>query len=114
MQPRDRGHLADILHAAKCIQKHTTGLSLQQFANDDRTRTSTLYHLMVIGEASKRVSPAARQELTAIPWAEMAKARDFLIHHYEETDDGTVWLMVTEDIPVLIDILSPLLLGNDQ
>jgi uncharacterized protein with HEPN domain len=57
--------------------------------------------LTVIGEASKNVSPAFRDEHPEIPWKGMAGLRDRLVHHYFGVDYEAVWATITEDLPGL-------------
>ena len=64
--------------------------------------------LMVIGEATKRLSRAFRASHEEVPWSRMAGMRDVLIHGYDHIDPQAVWDAATEDIPELIRILGDL------
>ncbi len=55
----------------------------------------------IIGEAVKRLSPALTAADPAVPWRQIAGARDRLIHGYFSVDLDAVWAMVEQDIPVL-------------
>jgi uncharacterized protein with HEPN domain len=57
--------------------------------------------LEIIGEASKRVTIDFRLKYNSIPWGEMAKTRDKIIHHYEGVDYELVWEIITTSIPEL-------------
>lgn len=61
-----------------------------------------LYQLIVIGEATKRLSLELRQQHPEIPWAPMAGMRDHLIHGYDVVDWEEVWRTATRDVPDLL------------
>jgi uncharacterized protein with HEPN domain len=49
-----------------------------------------------------------------IPWAKMTGMRNRLIHEYFRVDLRTVWETVQEDLPPLIDLIAPLVPGEDE
>lgn len=57
--------------------------------------------LEVIGEASKRLGPEFTKEHPHVPWRQMARMRDKLIHHYDRVSLGVLWETVTVGIPAL-------------
>lgn len=68
----------------------------------DRMRQRAVVNcLMVIGEATKKLPDALRQQHPAIPWREMARMRDRLIHDYSRIKVYTVWNVVKREIPEL-------------
>ena len=56
----------------------------------------------VIGEAAARISPEGRQRLQAIPWDDVVRMRNKLIHDYNRVDLDILWDTVTDDLPRLI------------
>ncbi len=109
MQLKEKAWLLDILLAARQIQEYTSGITFEEFAADSRTRESTLYHFIVMGEASKRISEETRAELSCIPWGPMAQMRDFLAHHYDKMNFKKVWETVKTDIPTVLQSFEPIL-----
>lgn len=83
--------------------------SFEAFEDDRLVQSAVLHHLMVIGEATKRLSPSFRDRHSDIPWTKMARMRDRLIHGYDNVDLGIVWGAVTEDIAGLLPQLRTLL-----
>lgn len=57
--------------------------------------------LQVIGEAVKNLSATLTASEAAIPWKQIAGARDRLIHAYFSVDLDAVWAMVDQDLPTL-------------
>jgi len=94
-------YLRDILDAVEKVAKFTEGISFEQFAADDRTNFAVVRALEVIGEATKRIPPTIREQYPHIPWSEMARMRDKLIHDYFGVDLQVVWRTVQEDLPPL-------------
>lgn len=104
---RDEAVLLDIFNAARSAQLFVGDLSESQFLDDYKTQSSVLYQLLVIGEATKRLSPEFRTTHEAIPWTLMAGMRDHLIHAYDAVDWEEVWNTVTDDLVELIDQIAP-------
>ena len=107
--PRDDAALLDILHAAKRAQRFVAGLSREEFAAAEKTRSAVLHQLMILGEAAKRISSEYRAAHPEIPWRLMAGTRDTLIHEYDEVELDNVWDTIERDLPSLVAALEPLL-----
>ena len=65
------------------------------------SRDVVVRNLEVIGEATKRLSKETGRLYPEIPWAEVAGARDRLIHACFDVDLNEVWITVRRDIPRL-------------
>jgi uncharacterized protein with HEPN domain len=61
--------------------------------------------LEIMGEASKTVSRDFAAAHDEIPWADMAKVRDRLSHHYHRVDPGQLWTMASIDVPAAAEKL---------
>jgi uncharacterized protein with HEPN domain len=59
-----------------------------------------LFNLIVLGEASKRLSPHTRGRFGDIPWSEMARTRDRVVHHYEGVDWDILRHVLRVDLPL--------------
>jgi uncharacterized protein with HEPN domain len=57
--------------------------------------------LEIIGEAVKGIPDNVRARHPAVPWREIAGARDVLIHEYFRVDLEMTWAMVRRDLPTL-------------
>lgn len=105
---RDEATLLDIWEAAQKVLRFRGELERDRFMDDEKTQSAILHQLLVIGEATKRLSSDLRDAHPEIPWKPMAGMRDRLIHDYNNVDLEEVWLTATRDIPTLLDQLEPL------
>lgn len=56
------------------------------FYQDSRTQEAIFFQLIVIGEATKHLSPELRVQHHAAPWKRTAGMRDVLVHNYVGID----------------------------
>ena len=54
-----------------------------------------------MGEATKRISDEFKDKYSEIPWKEIARTRDKIIHFYFGVDVDIIWDIVQADIPNL-------------
>ena len=89
--PRDHQYVADILAACERVRAYIDGLNQAQFEDTPLVQDAVIRQIMVIGEATKRLSPAFTGARGDAPWANVAGMRDVLIHGYDGIDLGEVW-----------------------
>ncbi len=100
----DRTHadyLVDILEAMGKVAQFIQGMTVEEFAKDDKTVFAVIRGLEIIGEATKRIPTSVRDLHPEIPWREMAGMRDKLTHDYFGVNLIVVWKTATEDLPTL-------------
>jgi uncharacterized protein with HEPN domain len=56
-------------------QQFVENLSYEQFTEDDKTIFAVVRALEIIGEATKNIPNAIRQEYAEVPWKDMAGMR---------------------------------------
>lgn len=56
--------------------------------------------LEIISKAVKGVPDDVRARHSAVPWRDIASARDILIHEYFRVDLEMAWDMVRKDLPL--------------
>jgi uncharacterized protein with HEPN domain len=96
---RDPSHLLDILQAARKVHALILDIPKETFRQDEMRSNAVVYQLIIIGEASKRLSTDFRDAHPTIPWRKMAGMRDLLIHQYNDVDPELVWEAATQSIP---------------
>jgi uncharacterized protein with HEPN domain len=102
---RDLAWLLDMLQAAEKVLEYAQGLSEEAFLTSSLYQDAVVRQLMIIGEASKRVSSEFRNEHPEIPWKKIAGFRDVLVHDYFHVNLSKVWEIVQQDLPTLVRIL---------
>jgi len=105
---RDEAYLLDILIAARKIVSFTSGVSREQFQQDELLQNAVMRPLTIIGETARSLSPQIKSLHPEIPWEDMIGLRNRLVHEYFRIDMGKVWDTVEKDIPVLIRQIEPL------
>jgi uncharacterized protein with HEPN domain len=101
--------LFDILSCSKNCIEFTKGMTLTEFEKDIKTISAVQHQLMIIGEATKKLTEEFRNTHDDIPWKKMAGTRDVLIHSYEEADLEIIWDIVTIQILGIIPKLEKIL-----
>ena len=105
---RDKEAVFDIIESVKKIMSYTVQISLTEFGASDEKQDAVLRRILVIGEATKRLSPEFRQCYSQIPWRDIAGMRDILVHDYNRIDIERVWDVVQNDLPDLMTFLNSL------
>ena len=68
-----------------------------------------LRHMLdAASEAASRVTETGRAQLPELPWVEIVGMRNRLIHAYWDTDLDIVWKTASDEMPVLVAMLEPL------
>jgi uncharacterized protein with HEPN domain len=106
---RDRESLIDIVNAGKRILRYANGISKLELSKNDEKLSAILYQLMIIGEATKRISQEFRQQNIEIPWREMAGMRDIIVHEYDQIDLDVLWDVIDHKITELLQLIEPLI-----
>jgi uncharacterized protein with HEPN domain len=106
---RDRATLLDITRSARLVLDFSQNLSQKSLAQDLKSQSAILHQLLVIGEATKRLSSDFREQNPQIPWRLIAGMRDVLIHAYDMVDLDEVWKTINKDIPELLNSVETIL-----
>lgn len=106
ISPDDARFIRDMVaHAQEAIS--IAGSISREDLTKDRLRELALIRLIeVIGEAANRVSPSAQSVLHTIPWAQIVRMRNRLIHGYDIVDQDILWRTVRDELPTLIKQLE--------
>lgn len=104
----DDVYLLDMLIAAREALGFIRGLSREQFLESSLHQAAATRALEVLGEAARLVSPGTRDEHPEVPWERIIGMRNRLLHEYFRVNLAIVWQTIEEDIPPLIDVLTPI------
>jgi|SRR5712692_7051046 uncharacterized protein with HEPN domain len=102
--------LRDIQEAITHITRYTNQ-GRQVFDQDELVQTWVIHHLEIIGEAARSIPQDFKDLHPKVPWKQISRMRNVLIHIYFRIDRNIIWDMVEYDLPSLkasIDaILNP-------
>lgn len=66
-------------------------MNFQEFNADRRTQYAVIRCFEVMEEAAKRISEPTKASHPEIPWTEISRMRDLLIHAYARVDLEYIW-----------------------
>lgn len=104
-----RTYLQHILEAIDNIQDYTTGMDLDAFMADRKTRDAVIRNLEIIGEACNNVAKnhgCFATEHAEVPWGFAYEMRNALSHGYFTVDHAIVWQTIQQDLPKLRSQIS--------
>ncbi len=102
----DQEIILDLYHALNQILIFTQNMNKQEFINDEKTQSSVLYQLVIMGEAVNRLSEKFKNQYPQIPFNEIRGMRNRVVHEYKEVDCDIIWEAIQKDIPELIHFIS--------
>lgn len=102
MPPDEASALRDIIVACSDISALVAALDESSFLADSVSIAAMKYHLIILGEAVKRLPADFRAQHPEMRWSAMAGLRDVLIHAYDRIDDRQVWDIATASVPPVL------------
>ena len=102
-------YLGDIQESCEKILRFTKGMTYKDFIHDDLRFDAVLRNLEVIGEAVKNISEETRITYPNVKWRKIAGFRDIVAHEYFGVNEETVWDIVRNQVPDLLDIVKTML-----
>ena len=109
MSQRDYAYVLDILDAARLILSFMRGVEREAFEQDLMRQDAVIRRFEIIGEGARRLSATFREAHAEVPWGALIGMRNRLIHEYDAVDLDLVWMVVQNELPLLIAQLEKLL-----
>ena len=103
--------LGDLIQAASRLVSVVGMLPEGSLGQNPDVDEVVLWNLAVLGEASKRLTSTTRERYSDLPWKQLARTRDVIVHHYEGVNWALIEQICTIDLPA---ILPRLVEVNDQ
>ena len=91
--------IQDIKECIAQIDEFVGNMTLEEFKADEKTSSAVVRKIEIIGEATKNVPKEIRQKYKELPWSDMARMRDKIIHSYFVVDYEVVWKTIKERLP---------------
>jgi uncharacterized protein with HEPN domain len=108
-EARWRVRVEDIVDAVRRVLEYTSGMTQDEFYDDQKTIDAVVRNIEIIGEAARHVPDEIQARAPEVPWAQMRGMRNVVIHEYDTVDVEIVWQTVQEDLPSLVEPLERLL-----
>ena len=105
------GHIVEAIHRAR---RYVVGHSDASFASDEKSQDAVMRNIEVMGEAARNVlrhHPDFAAAHPDAPWALMVGMRNRVSPGYFAVDWDLIWATVQNDLPVLDDQVTSLLVG---
>ncbi|OEJ13027.1 hypothetical protein BFL38_00215 [Brachyspira hampsonii] len=102
MKRSDVYYINDIKKCINSIENYLIEIKdKDDFFNNERMQKLMIYEIMIIGEASSKISIETKNNNPQIEWRLLSDMRNFLIHQYHDICNDIVWATVNKDIPKL-------------
>jgi uncharacterized protein with HEPN domain len=102
----DNAYISDILEACAHILSNVGNMSMPRFVENRLLRDSVTLQLIIIGEASNKLSEGFKEQHPDILWKDIISLRHLLVHKYWQVDIMKLWEIVQDDIPVLYSSMT--------
>ena len=99
---RDKSRLEDIKQYAHNVETIIDGVIFDDFVQDIRLYYSVMKNIEVIGEAANMLTKDFKEQHPELPWRQIVKMRNVLVHGYAQVSDVDLWETATKDIKVLL------------
>ena len=110
MKPELRDNLEEALKHGREILNFVSGMSLEQYSEDEKTRLAVERLFEIIGEALNRSYKLDPELVDSIPnYRQIISFRNILAHCYDTVEDRIVWGIIEESLPQLLSDLESLL-----
>lgn len=109
MSRRELLYLGDIQESCEKVLRFTKGMTYKDFVHDELHFDAVLRNLEIIGEAVKNVSEETRGKHPQVKWRKIAGFRDIVAHEYFGVNEETVWDIVENEIPALLETVKTIL-----
>lgn len=101
----DVERIKDMAEAITAIEKYAAK-GRDAFEKDELIQTWILHHLLILGEATARVTDEFKERHPEIAWSEIIGMRNVLVHDYFVIDLDVVWRVVEMNLPQLKTLLG--------
>ena len=99
-------YIKDMLEFSRRVILYTDGFDQDSFVASGLNYDATLRNLELIGEAANQLPEAVRAAMPQIQWRQIIATRNRIAHGYLGIDNDTLWSIIREDVPALIDALE--------
>lgn len=104
MSNKDKANLMAILDSISKIQRFVSDHNhADSFHADIESFDAVLLNFVIIGESVIRLSDELKEANSHIPWQQIKRFRNFVVHDYFGVDAEEVWEIIQTHLPELAD-----------
>lgn len=101
MRPDDQIRLQHMIDASQEALGFAAGRTRDDLDSDRKLVLALVKAIEIIGEAGYQMAPESRDEVPAVPWADVIGMRHRLVHAYFDINLDILWQTIQEDLPLL-------------
>ena len=101
--------LQHILESIEKIELFLKDITKDNFLSSVQLQDAVIRRIEVIGEAAKNIPDEFRKKHPVVPWSEIIRTRDKLIHGYFGVDLELTWDIIKKDLPELKEKIRKIL-----
>ena len=90
-----------IIYSIEKIEEFTRNVSENEFDKNIQLQDAVVRRIEIIGEAAKNLPRDFTAKYQDIPWKEIIRTRDKIIHHYFGVNLDIVWNIIKISLPDL-------------
>jgi len=88
---REELYLQDIIESIRAIERFLQTVEKDEFLTNDLLQSAVVHKLMIIGEASARLSDELKNRYPQTPWKQIIGLRNIVAHAYFSIDYEAIW-----------------------
>jgi uncharacterized protein with HEPN domain len=105
----DELRVRHVIDAINEIESYLHNISKEEFLANSEKRFATIKQIEIIGEACARISPTVKEKYPEVEWKNIIGFRNISIHEYFGVSFQIVWQIAQNDLPVLKQQFSKIL-----
>jgi uncharacterized protein with HEPN domain len=102
--------LTDICESIEKIKSYISGLTYQEFIDDNKTVDAVVRNFEIIGEAANRLPEDIKERFPRINWYRIRGFRNRIVHDYMGIDYEIVWTVIENDLDKLDSDIKEILM----
>lgn len=110
---KDRIRLEHIVEAINKVFKYTEGKTCDDLRTTDMMFYAVVKNIEIVGEASYHLTKAYCRNHPETDWEGIMKLRNVLVHDYYQINVQTVWDIIQQELPPLLDQVTRYIAETD-
>ena len=102
----DQALLSDMIGFCEKVLSFTLNETFESFQKNEMCYMACLHAIVLLGEASTKVSKEIKLDNQKIPWRDMSDMRNMLVHWYHGVELRFPWDTIKNEIPDVLEGLK--------